>query len=43
MKLIFERSQAGRRGGEPPRYDGLPRVDVPDELRAGRRRRACPS
>jgi glycine dehydrogenase subunit 2 len=33
MKLIFERSQAGRRGGEPPRYDNLPPVDVPDELR----------
>src|SRR3954453_1302356 len=33
MKLIFERSQAGRRGGEPPQYDNLPRVDVPDELR----------
>jgi glycine cleavage system P protein (glycine dehydrogenase) subunit 2 len=33
MKLIFERSQPGRRGGQPPRYDGLPHVDVPDELR----------
>jgi glycine dehydrogenase subunit 2 len=33
MKLIFERSQHGRRGGEPPRYEGLPRVDVPEELR----------
>ncbi len=33
MKLIFEKSQAGRRGGAPPRYDGLPRVDVPEELR----------
>ncbi len=33
MKLIFEKSQAGRRGGEPPRYDGLPRVDLPEELR----------
>jgi glycine cleavage system P protein (glycine dehydrogenase) subunit 2 len=32
VKLIFERSQPGRRGGEPPRYD-LPSVDVPDELR----------
>ena len=33
MKLIFERSQPGRRGGEPPRYDGLPRAEVPDGLR----------
>ncbi len=33
MNLIFERSQPGRRGGEPPRYDGLPHVRVPDELR----------
>jgi glycine dehydrogenase subunit 2 len=33
MKLIFERSQPGRRAGQPPRYDNLPRVDVPDELR----------
>ena len=33
MKLIFERSQPGRRGGEVPRYDHLPRVDVPDGLR----------
>ncbi len=33
MKLIFEKSQAGRRGGEPPRYDGLPRVEAPEELR----------
>jgi glycine dehydrogenase subunit 2 len=33
MKLIFERSQQGRRGGEPPRYENLPRVHVPDELR----------
>jgi glycine dehydrogenase subunit 2 len=32
-KLIFERSQRGRRGGEPPRYDGLPEPHVPDELR----------
>jgi glycine dehydrogenase subunit 2 len=32
MKLIFEKSQAGRRGGELPRYD-LPSAGVPDELR----------
>ena len=33
MKLIFEKSQAGRRGGALPRYDGLPRAEVPEELR----------
>jgi glycine dehydrogenase subunit 2 len=33
MKLIFEKSQSGRRGGEPPRYEGLPRAEVPQELR----------
>jgi glycine dehydrogenase subunit 2 len=32
MKLIFEKSQPGRRGGELPRYDVPPAV-VPDELR----------
>ncbi|HEY8777466.1 MAG TPA: aminomethyl-transferring glycine dehydrogenase subunit GcvPB [Gaiellaceae bacterium] len=32
MKLIFEKSQAGRRGGELPNYE-LPRAKVPDELR----------
>jgi glycine dehydrogenase subunit 2 len=32
MKLIYEKSQAGRRGGELPRYD-LPAADVPAELR----------
>jgi glycine dehydrogenase subunit 2 len=36
VKLIFERSQSGRRGGELPRYDGLPHVDVPEELRRAR-------
>jgi glycine dehydrogenase subunit 2 len=33
MKLIYEKSQSGRRGGEPPRYEGLPQVDVPEDLR----------
>ncbi len=33
VKLIFEKSQAGRRGGEPPRYNGLPQASVPEELR----------
>jgi glycine dehydrogenase subunit 2 len=32
MKLIFEKSQAGRRGGELPKYD-VPAADVPPELR----------
>ena len=32
MKLIFEKSQAGRRGGELPHYD-LPAARVSDELR----------
>src|SRR3989441_12654462 len=32
MKLIFEKSQPGRRGGEVPRH-ALPAVDVPGELR----------
>jgi glycine dehydrogenase subunit 2 len=32
VKLIFEKSQAGRRGGELPKYE-LPPADVPDELR----------
>jgi glycine cleavage system P protein (glycine dehydrogenase) subunit 2 len=32
VKLIFEKSQAGRRGGELPRYD-VPPAKVPDELR----------
>ena len=31
-KLLFERSQPGRRAGRPPRYD-LPSADVPEELR----------
>src|SRR5512133_3729294 len=33
MKRIYAKSQSGRRGGEPPRYEGLPQVDVPEELR----------
>ncbi len=32
MKLIFEKSQTGRRGGELPHYE-LPPAKVPDELR----------
>src|SRR5213080_1354875 len=32
MKLIFKKSQPGRRGGEIPRQD-LPAVEVPEELR----------
>jgi glycine dehydrogenase subunit 2 len=32
LKLIFEKSQTGRRGGELPRYE-LPAAGVPDELR----------
>lgn len=32
MKLIFEKSQQGRRGGELPKPD-VPAADVPDELR----------
>ncbi len=32
MKLIFEKSQAGRRGGEVPRPD-VPAATVPAELR----------
>jgi glycine dehydrogenase subunit 2 len=35
MKLIFEKSQAGRRGGALPRPD-VPRVEVPAELRRAR-------
>jgi glycine dehydrogenase subunit 2 len=32
MKLIFEKSQAGRRGGELPKHD-VPAAEVPPELR----------
>ena len=34
MKLIFEKSQAGRRAGTLPSYD-LPPAEVPEELRRG--------
>jgi glycine dehydrogenase subunit 2 len=33
VKLIFERSQPGRRGGELPRYRDLPSAEIPEELR----------
>jgi len=33
MKLIYERSQAGRRASAIPRHDGLPAPEVPEELR----------
>ncbi len=33
MKLIYERSQVGRRAGELPVYPELPMPDVPEELR----------
>ncbi len=33
MKLLLEKSQAGRQGGGPPIPAGLPRADVPDGLR----------
>src|SRR4051812_15229899 len=33
MKLIYEKSQAGRRASAIPRYDDLPAPEVPDELR----------
>ncbi len=33
MKLIFERSQAGRRAGMVPTYPDLPPAEVPEELR----------
>jgi len=32
MKLIFEKSQPGRGGGELPRYD-VPAAEIPAELR----------
>src|SRR3954466_15322753 len=33
MKLIYEKSQAGRRASAIPRYDDLPAPEVPEELR----------
>src|SRR4051794_2666949 len=33
MKLIYEKSQAGRRASAIPRYDDLPTAEVPEELR----------
>jgi glycine cleavage system P protein (glycine dehydrogenase) subunit 2 len=33
MKLIYEKSQPGRRAASLPRYDELPRAEIPDELR----------
>jgi glycine dehydrogenase subunit 2 len=36
VKLIFEKSQAGRRGGEVPRHASLPPVEVPEELKRAR-------
>ena len=41
MKLIYERSQAGRRAGRVP-DPGVPAADVPAELAGARRRRGCP-
>jgi glycine dehydrogenase subunit 2 len=33
MKLIYEKSQSGRRSASLPRYDNLPRAEIPGELR----------
>jgi len=33
MKLIYEKSQAGRRASAIPHFEGLPPAEVPDELR----------
>ena len=33
MKLIYEKSQAGRRASAIPLHDGLPRPEIPQELR----------
>ena len=33
MKLIYEKSQTGRRSSAIPRYDGLPAPEIPEELR----------
>jgi glycine dehydrogenase subunit 2 len=36
VKLIFEKSQTGRRASTLPRYEGLPAANVPEELRRER-------
>ncbi|HEX3225849.1 MAG TPA: aminomethyl-transferring glycine dehydrogenase subunit GcvPB [Gaiellaceae bacterium] len=33
MKLIYEKSQPGRRASLIPRYENLPRAEIPEELR----------
>jgi glycine dehydrogenase subunit 2 len=33
MKLIYEKSQPGRRASAIPQHEGLPRPEIPDELR----------
>jgi glycine dehydrogenase subunit 2 len=33
MKLIYEKSQPGRRASDVPRHDGLPQPEIPDGLR----------
>ena len=33
MKLIYEKSQPGRRASLIPRYENLPRADIPEDLR----------
>ncbi|HVM16241.1 MAG TPA: aminomethyl-transferring glycine dehydrogenase subunit GcvPB [Gaiellaceae bacterium] len=33
MRLLYEKSQPGRRASTLPRYEGLPRPELPDELR----------
>jgi len=33
VKLIYEKSQAGRRASSIPRHEGLPAPEIPDELR----------
>ena len=45
MKLIYEKSQAGRRASSLPRHENLPAPEVPDELRRSEPPRLpkCPS
>ncbi|MFL5929869.1 MAG: aminomethyl-transferring glycine dehydrogenase subunit GcvPB, partial [Gaiellaceae bacterium] len=33
MKLVYEKSQPGRRAASLPRYEDLPRAEIPEELR----------